>query len=288
MHAIPQQATYRQYVDLDNLQQLAAATTCYIFIEHNRVAMAYVHAQRAQVLGIAYADLQNIPSLSLSSFQELIKFFPDFNFEKQIVVPVYSNYTILPEAMYVAEKKEAAYKLVHPLRVSDILLNYQHAGLVYLYAMNEVFYRMLKFVFQGADVKPYIAYATQIALYQSQATKNTIWLTIQEGYIEIIHCSQQKLKFHNQFPYESDTDIVYFLLSCLELLNLEAHQLQLIVEGKFTQTSSIIGLLKKYIDKVEIANRETSLTYNNSLREMQDHQYTLYLKPILCELLQAN
>lgn len=289
MHAtIAQQATYRQYIDLENLQQHAAATTCYIYVEQNRVVMAYVHAPRAQVLGIAYAELADITKLSLSSFQELIKLFPAFAFEKQIVVPVYANYTIVPEPMYVAEKKEAAYKLVHPLPVSDVLLTFQFGGVVYLYAMNEIFYRMLRLVFQDADFKPHASFAIPIALHQSQNENNAVWLTIQDHSFEVLHCRQHKLKFHNKFPFESDTDIVYFLLSSFELLNLDAHQVRMIVEGKFTQTSSIIGLLKKYIDKVEIANRETGLSYNNALREMQDHQYTTYLKPILCELLQAN
>lgn len=288
MHAIAQQATYRQYIDLENLQQYAAATTCYVFIEQNRVVMTYVHTVRTQVLGIAYAELPDVPKLSLSAFQELMKLFPALSFEKQIVVPVYANYTIVPEPMYVAEKKEAAFKLVHSLQTSDILLNVQYNGLVYLYAMHEVFYRMLRLVFQGADFKPYASYAIPLALHHSQSDNQTVWLTIQDQNFDVVHCRQQKLKFHNLFPYESDTDIVYFLLSCFELLNLDAHQVHLIVEGKFTQTSSIIGLLKKYIDKVEVATRETELNYNNALREMQDHQYTIYIKPILCELLQAN
>jgi hypothetical protein len=81
---------------------------------------------------------------------------------------------------------------------------------------------------------------------------------------------------------EADTDIIYFILSVAELLKLDQQKLLVSLFGNISASSSLIGLMKKYIAHVELMKRPEQYDYPASFREFQEQQYFIQICSLLC------
>jgi hypothetical protein len=113
--------------------------------------------------------------------------------------------------------------------------------------------------------------------------KDRLYVNLHANFLEIFYYNKQQFVFHNHFPFESDTDIIYFLLSVSETLEIPSDKLEVIISGQFSNQSPLIGLMKKYIPQVFFMPRPDVYQYPVSFRELQDHQYFLQLTGPLCE-----
>jgi hypothetical protein len=229
---------------------------------------------------------KNIFDLSMSGIKELIAYFPypASSNEKQHVVFIHDNYTIVPEALYVAEKKEQLYEMVLPMDKFHGVYAIQSGSQIILYALNDMFVQSIKHIFPGINLHHHTTFLIQS--YTQMIDKNKkdrLYVNLHANFLEIFYYNKQQFVFHNHFPFESDTDIIYFLLSVSETLEIPSDKLEVIISGQFSNQSPLIGLMKKYIPQVFFMPRPDVYQYPVSFRELQDHQYFLQLTGPLCE-----
>ncbi len=155
--------------------------------------------------------------------------------------------------------------------------------MVNIFTLNEDFYSSIKSIFPQAEIIHETELLLQL-LYSShqKENKDNLFVHVHETYIEIAHIKNNELHFLNSFKVEADTDIVYFVLSIAELLKLNQEKLQVNLFGNISNTSSLVGLMKKYISHVELMKRSDNFSYPASFREFQEQQNYLQVNSLLC------
>jgi len=77
-----------------------------------------------------------------------------------------------------------------------------------------------------------------------------VYLNINNSKLDVILISKNKLKFINTFDYNSNEDLVYYILFCYEQLSLNPENSPIIISGKIDD--SIFNIIYKYIRNVTL------------------------------------
>ena len=279
----------KRYIDNEYIQQHAVDLDVWYYFYESRIACLICNRHDKRVAGLITIEHKHVFELSLSQLKDALSQIglPELSSEQKHPVIVDSRFTIVPEPLYVGEKAEIMFKLVHPLHSTDHLGVSQFGGKVLLYATSELFYRTLRIIFPGSEMHHY---ATDLFKYLEQFGNNPanrVYVHLHATYFDVINYQKQNLTYHNTFPYEADTDIIYFLLSVCENLQIQSEKIEVVLSGDFNINHTLTGLMKKYIPTVTIMQRNEEWTYAASMRELQEQQYFMELTGLLCASFQA-
>lgn len=196
------------------------------------------------------------------------------------------KFTLVPEPLFESDKAATYLNLVHKNIERDKILTARlpkHAA-VCVFGVNEHLFRFIHNRFGNASVSHINQVLIQLASqYNTNDLKNHLLVHISNGFISVLYYQNKEIKFINTFTTESDTDLVYYVLSIATLQKLPQEKFGIIVMGDVSATSSTVNLLKKYVPEVLMANRLEGIQYPVSFREFQDQQYYLSIHSLLCE-----
>jgi len=125
--------------------------------------------------------------------------------------------------------------------------------------------------------------ATSIDLFlRLQSLKNSdVFLNIHSSVLELIIKKDNDLLFYNIFKWDSNEDVLYFLLFTIEQFQLNQATARLIIAGNIATNNELITLIKKYIKSVNFISSK-AITKPNE--QMPNHYYFNILNRHLCEL----
>ena len=79
-----------------------------------------------------------------------------------------------------------------------------------------------------------------------------LFLNVNDGFFELVFFKNKKLRFYNSFEFLKNEDVLYFLICCLNQLNLNPENIHLLCYGNISLNSSLYELLYNYIRNIEI------------------------------------
>ena len=86
----------------------------------------------------------------------------------------------------------------------------------------------------------------------SELNSEKLFLNVNDGFFDLVFFKNKKLKFYNSFEFSKNEDLLYFLIYCLNELNLNTENIHLLCYGNITLSSSLYELLYNYIKNIEI------------------------------------
>jgi len=102
-------------------------------------------------------------------------------------------------------------------------------------------------------------------------------VSIHADLFSIAWVQDRKLKFINTFPYETPSDILYFILFVMDELQLNTEEASLTCWSSVDSLENITGLLRKYIRKVETGTQPNNLTFPASFDILpKSHSFDLF------------
>jgi len=125
--------------------------------------------------------------------------------------------------------------------------------------------------------------ATSIDLFlRLQTLKNSdVFLNIHSSVLELIIKKDNDLLFYNIFKWDSNEDVLYFLLFTIEQFQLNQATARLIIAGNIATSNELFTLIKKYIKSVSFIS---SKAITKPSDQMPNHYYFNILNRHLCEL----
>lgn len=280
----------KNFSNREQLQARIAQSTLFVNVSARYIHLLVADLSQKEVTALVAIQMpkegilfeQHIEELknTLSSFE-----FAHAEFQQTIIIAETPYYTFVPEALFVAEKAESYLKLMHKIPASYTVAHNRSNQRVCVYAMHTNCLNNLKTIFAGATVYHYSqALLDGIFNTINKNTKDTLYVNLHRDYMDVIHISNNALQFMNTFPFEADTDIVYFLLSVAEHQKMDNNKLSVVLSGEVSNSSTLVQMLKKYIPEVAIQPRPASFIYPASFREFQEQQYYTSIVALLCEL----
>ena len=277
----------KKYIDQEAIENNLHHSILFVYFSKENIKMVIASKSKSAVLGLYV--LESKENIFEKKSTDILSMIQVLNFDTKgfssVKVIIENNcHTLVPEALFTAEKADSYLKLSYPLQKNQqVLFNRLPKNKVSVFALNSDFYSNIKSIFPESE----IIHETELLLHLFYAShqkenKDRLFIHMHETYLEIAHFKNNELNFYNTFKVDSETDSVYFVLSVVELLKLNLDKLQVNLFGNISATSSLVSLMKKYISQVEFMKRSDNYSYPASFREFQDQQYYFQVNSLLC------
>lgn len=198
-----------------------------------------------------------------------------------------NNFTLVPDALFDVNQPEKYLELIHKITPHHSVL-FDHFGnghTTIAYAIPTAFKTTLeRFFGRTASFKHQANNLLTIAgAFSDDDLKQSLLVDYHTNFVNVLHMVKNEIRFLNAFTIEADTDLVYFLLSVAEQLQLPATRFKVYLQGDISTTASAVSLLKKYIPDVHMVKRLDGIHYPVAFRDIQDQQHFLPIHSLLCE-----
>ena len=206
---------------------------------------------------------------------------------KQVRVFINNNlYTLVPEALFENDSTAEYLQAVHKVTTNHHVLttSLQNKQTVCVFALPKTTLTAIKQIVNPSVISHQCNCMIHLAnQFNDSDLKHHLMVNIEADFISVLQYQQNEIQYFNTFSVETDTDIVYFILSVAEMLKLPKDKFGVYLLGSFSNTSATVQLLKKYVTNMHLMPRLQSVQYPIAMREVQDHQHYLPLHTLLCE-----
>lgn len=205
-------------------------------------------------------------------------------FEKVFISILNSSFTMLPNA-YAAETDV---KSLLSFSSGDVLtkspLQHHLKDMSFCFSVEQELLNYLEKTFVNANIRH--AGAANIQLFFSEHSFNNcnLFLNISDKQMEIAAKEKNNLLFYNVFDFDTDEDVLYYLLFAMEQFNLNPLHTSLVVASQRSTDNLLLKSIKKYVKQVNFVAGNPSVILSNELSKIPNHFYFTLLNQHLCEL----
>ena len=121
-----------------------------------------------------------------------------------------------------------------------------------------------------------------LAKYHTSRNDKKLFLSVGRDYIEIIIFKGGNLLLQNIFQYHNKEDVLYYVLFCMQELDLSTENDSVILLDNIRRNDDIFSILYEYIRNISFIKRSTEFSMPEELNNIEQHQYTSLLDKILC------
>lgn len=275
----------------DNLYNESQNSAChyFLYIYANRFCSVIANKAQQQVLKLTIYEFNVNVNLFELSYDELktCKVITDealLPFKSRAVIICNNSQAFVPESLLNISDPDLYYELNHiKLQNSQVLyckMHYNHIAC--LFNVSNELLKFIRFNMPMVDIyHGSLLFVKALDEQAFEAANKKLHINLHNNYIEIA-CVNKGLKFYNTFLFDSETDIVYYILAVSESLGLEDN-VEVFLYGKHALSDVLVTLLKKYVSKVVFGIKYKNCTYPVSFNQFSEHLHFIESASLLCE-----
>lgn len=238
--------------------------------------------------GLGYSYLDDSLHGATGSFSEhfgylLNNHFPDSKkYGKVNVTLLNRDFTLLPES-YAGEgdiRKHLLFSGGSGVE-SNVLQGHLKDTVVGFAADPEV-YSLLGKKFPWASIRHSATLTPALMLTHHSLRACDLFLQTGPSVIEICACASQQLNYYNVFNFETDEDILYYLLFVMEQLQLDPLTARLALAGEREVNDTLFKSIKKYVKQVSFVSPDPTISIKGEAAPLPGHFYFDVLHAHLC------
>lgn len=257
----------------------------YLFIEEHSVQAAIFNDGNTELFEICSADFSSEKKTAEQAVEELQYFLTEFNILKhrynQVSIQVLNRlFTLVPQAYSEPNLKGLLEFNTGAKDIRTVQTNVVNNSITFAYTYDLELLAFIEKTFSAAKIDHVGAGSIDLFLNLTQFKNSDVMLNIHNSCIELIIKSKNDLLFYNIFKYDTNEDVLYFLLFTIEQYQLNKENLKLQIAGNIPVTSEIFGLIKKYVRHV---NFVSSKALDKPINDLPNHYYFNILNKHLCE-----
>ena len=135
----------------------------------------------------------------------------------------------------------------------------------------------IKFLHQGS------ALIEGILRYDKLVGDKSVYCFQDKSVLHIIHTSNQKLQYYNQFSIKDAKEFVKYILMVYKEFDLNPKSHPAVLWGSMSSSSDQVKYLKKYVAKVYMGQRPSYLKSSYQFDEVAEHQFFDLFSVYLCD-----
>jgi len=194
----------------------------------------------------------------LKTIKKYIKSFSKENIPSEVKLIYYNKKsTLVPSTLFEYKNSLNYLKYNTSINIDDIAAN-DH---VLNHEINNVYIpnaEINNFIFEKFKTFDFYHYSSLIIEKTSnELAKNfseNVFVNINDGFIDILFFRDKKLMFYNSYDFNSDEDILFYLLFCLSELKLNPDEVHTIFSGSIDLDSKLYDLIYTYVRNIELMN----------------------------------
>ena len=108
-------------------------------------------------------------------------------------------------------------------------------------------------------------------------------INFSEDHFDIIVKENRHLKYHNNFRFRSEEDLIYFILFVFDKLGLDQENTAVILSGEIDKFSDRPSLMKRYFRNMTYHPAPSGFKYPPAFHKIQEHSLLSLLRLYHCE-----
>ncbi len=198
------------------------------------------------------------------------------NYKKVNCLVTHNVVTLVPNALYDAEKKKLFLKLTTAIDNSSIVLVDELKSL----ESKNIFALPINIKSKLDTIHSNIVYnhfssgvIENLLLQTKNQNKKQLFVHVQGSHFEVIVIDEKKLIFYNSFNHHTTEDFMYYLLFVCEQLELNPETIDLVLLGELDRNSNLFSLITKYVRNVKFGERKDTAHFGYKLQSIPKHFY---------------
>ncbi len=278
---------YKEKLILTNKTAGKEAAALSLFISQSSFIFAVSANNFKDIIQIGHIEISNAPGLNQSFSEKIVFLLNNYQlaqkkFEKVIISVLNKDFTIVPEAY--SNSSDLKEFLSFSSGITEIKNPLTHTikNVKFCYVFEQELSQALERLYSHAIIKHAGAINNELFFSNHSLVNANLFLTINDGFIELAAKQKSDLLFYNVFNYENNEDILYYLLFMMEQFNLNPLQIKLFISGQLPTDDSLILSIKKYIKQVNFVVHNPDIKLEGELQILPKHFYFTLLNQHLC------
>lgn len=196
-----------------------------------------------------------------------------------------SAFTLMPAAYALVEETKSVLGLTNgndQAPVNSFIHRFDELN--FCYSVPQDVLSVLEKTFKNATVRHAGAITIDL-LFSNASLKNAhLLLNFNEGVFELAAKDNNKLVYYNLFNYETNEDVLYYLLFMMEQYSLNPITCKLAIAGQMPADSELLKAIRKYVKNVEFAVNDKSFSASFGGLKLPDHYFFSLTNQHLCVL----
>ena len=233
------------YKYTDERLTLSEAANYNLLLQVDPHSFSYAIAHNKKLLAWA----ENCPLGELTDPQELQDVLTA-NYKEVITGLTSGAFTLVPEALFDNEYSANIARLLDIAETDSVYAQPLDSKNTIIYKVDEA-----ASAAQGVFANETIVYRAKgwiTAVANSDPTSTDLYLNIENGTVEILNFTDNKLRFYNLFPYKNHEELAYFSAFVADELGLNAENLTLILSGDVNASDKSFTYLAEFFGNVKI------------------------------------
>ena len=192
----------------------------------------------------------------LKTIKKYIKSFSNENIPSEVKLIYYNKTsTLVPSTLFDHKNSLNYLKYNTSINIDDIAAN----DLVLNHEINNVYIpntEINNFIFEKFRTFDFFHYSSliieKISNELAEKFSEKVFVNINDGFIDVLFFKDKKLMFYNSYDYNSDEDILFYLLFCFSELKLNPDEIHTVFSGSIDLDSKLYELIYTYVRNVEL------------------------------------
>lgn len=205
-------------------------------------------------------------------------------FDKVQLSLLSTNFTMVPEAFGADQKLSSLLKFTTGDINTNTTRHHNLSGLAFSYGIDQPLLAYFENTFPNIYIRHAGATTINLLLNHHSLQYTNVFLNVHDTSIELGVKENTKLIFYNNFSFENNEDILYYLLFTMEQFELNPLHIKLSIAGQVDVSSELAKSIRRYVKQVTFCTYDNSLNLIGELASLPHHYYFTLLNQHLCEL----
>lgn len=121
------------------------------------------------------------------------------------------------------------------------------------------------------------------SLFKHHSEAKKVLVNVNTDFIDLCITQNGKLLLYNNFHYENEMDMIYFILYTFDQFELDTQQTELILSGLIDPKSNSYSKLKSFIDHLKFEKLPEEFSYSYTFNKIPSYNFSNLFTLHLCE-----
>ena len=208
-----------------------------------------------------------------------------FAFNKVKIAFNSSNYTFIPESLYLEADQQDYGKYLDLTDASELLVNtISSADIKNVISIDSHLKTALENIFQKPRIyNQAVPFLEGVQKSLEREDELVFFIDVQPKHFQIAFFKDFRLEFYNTFEYANADEFNYFLLSVIQSLEIQLKHTRVIISGKISSSDEIYKRIEKYFDSIRFIDSNHLVKYSEKFKEVLPHTFSTLFNLDLCE-----
>lgn len=121
------------------------------------------------------------------------------------------------------------------------------------------------------------------ALYSSHSNEYKAFVNIEKDFFDLAITQKGNLKLYNNFPYQSENDILYYMMYSFEKLGIKAGKIELTLSGEIEKKSTTYKKMNEFIHHLKFEKHSDEHSFSYTFKKVPQHYFSNLFSLNHCE-----